>query len=253
VHHVVVSETRRSELSALMGIPTPSIRVVRNGIDVLGQIGLDPATEAIVARTGLLDADPLLLLPSRITPRKNIGLGLEVVAHLRRAGRPAALIVTGPVDPHDPGQEAHLARLLAQRRDLGLDGAAWFLSTEGGELLSDRVLTDLYRVADALFLPSREEGFGLPILEAALHRLPIICADLPVLREVAGDAATYLDLDADAGQAARAVLDRLAVDAADRLSHRVRRDYAWPVIYGRDIRPLLAWVARPAATDVSPR
>ncbi|CAN5579200.1 hypothetical protein BH23CHL8_BH23CHL8_01250 [soil metagenome] len=199
----------------------------------------------------MLEADPLLLLPSRITPRKNIELGLEVVAHMRRNGRPAALIVTGPVDPHDPGQQAHLTRLLALRRELGLEDAAWFLSAEGGELLPDRVMTDLYRIADALFLPSRDEGFGLPILEAALHRLPIICTDLPVLRELAGDAATYLDPGADARQAATVVLERLAADAAGVLSRLVRREHAWPVVYRRAIRPLLAEVtsARQAAAD----
>ena len=172
VRHVTVSTVRQKELASLLGVPASAIAVVRNGIDILSQLALDAGTTAIVARTGLLDADPLLLLPSRITPRKNIEQALEIVAHIRRSGRQAVLIVTGPPDPHDPAQEAHLADLLARRRDLGLEGGAWFLSADLGGPVSDRVMTDLYRMADALLLTSRDEGFGLPLLEAAIHRLP---------------------------------------------------------------------------------
>ncbi|MBI2300477.1 MAG: glycosyltransferase, partial [Armatimonadetes bacterium] len=47
-----------------------------------------------------------------------------------------------------------------------------------------RVLADLYALADVVLLPSSTEGFGLPLLEAGLHRVPIVCSDLPALREV---------------------------------------------------------------------
>ena len=50
----------------------------------------------------------------------------------------------------------------------------------------------LYALADVLVLPSANEGFGIPVLEAALHRLPIVCSDLASLRAVAGDGATYV-------------------------------------------------------------
>lgn len=241
--HVAVSAVRRGEVAALMGIPADSVRVIRNGIDLAAELGLAPETDRWLGRTGMLEADPLLLTPARITPRKNIGLGLEVVAEMRRRGRPAGLVVTGPLDPHEPAQKDHLASLLERRGQLRLEGAAWFLAAESGETLSDRVVTDLYRLADALFLPSREEGFGLPVLEAALHRLPIICSDLPVLREIAGEGATYLDPDADPGAVATIVLARLESDTEDRLWRSVRREYAWPVVFREQLRPLLVEVA----------
>lgn len=49
--------------------------------------------------------------------------------------------------------------------------------------------------ARALLFPSRVEGFGLPALEAAAIGLPVICSELPVFRELLGDAATYLPVD----------------------------------------------------------
>lgn len=56
---------------------------------------------------------------------------------------------------------------------------------------SDEYLNALYDVADCLIAGSLGEGFGLPLVEAALHGLPIIARDLPVFREVAGTHAFY--------------------------------------------------------------
>lgn len=50
-----------------------------------------------------------------------------------------------------------------------------------------------YEAADALLFCSFGEGFGLPIVEAALHRLPMVLRDLPEFREVAGDGALFFD------------------------------------------------------------
>jgi glycosyltransferase involved in cell wall biosynthesis len=56
-------------------------------------------------------------------------------------------------------------------------------------------LASLYRRAAALVFPSRYEGFGQPVLEALATATPVAISDLPPLREVAGDAASYFDPD----------------------------------------------------------
>ncbi|MFB6347012.1 MAG: glycosyltransferase, partial [bacterium] len=58
--------------------------------------------------------------------------------------------------------------------------------------VSDRRLKQLYQNASLLVLPSLGEGFGMPILEAFRHRLPVVLSPLDVFREVAGKAAWYL-------------------------------------------------------------
>jgi glycosyltransferase involved in cell wall biosynthesis len=52
-------------------------------------------------------------------------------------------------------------------------------------------LNHLYQACDALIFASYAEGFGLAIVEAAQHGVPLILRDLPVFREVAGESAFY--------------------------------------------------------------
>jgi glycosyltransferase involved in cell wall biosynthesis len=236
---VVVSAARRDDLAAIAGIPPSEIELVPNGVDLETLWRLGRRTMSLLERTGALRSAPLLLMPSRITRRKNVELALRVIATMRASGRPAGLIVTGPVDPHQAGGDAYLRELQVLRRELGIEDAAWFLSAEMGGPPSDAVMGDLYRLADLLFLPSRDEGFGLPILEAAAHRLPIVCTDLAALRPLAGDAALYVGADDNPQQVAERILARLDGDPAARLATEVRTRYTWDAVYRERIAPLL--------------
>jgi glycosyltransferase involved in cell wall biosynthesis len=238
---VTISAARRADLARLLGVDAATVRVVPNGVDLAALLGLAPHTMDVVRAAGLLELDPLVLLPARITPRKNIELALRVVAAMRSAGRPAAgIVVTGPVDPHDPSAPAYRDRLVDLRRDLGLEGAAVFLAEAGLGRVDEALVHDLYRLADLLLLPSFDEGFGIPILEAGAHRLPIVCSDLPALRDLAGEAAVYVAPDAEPGAVAALALARLDGDPHVALARRVRTEFAWDAVYRRGIAPLLA-------------
>jgi len=82
----------------------------------------------------------------------------------------------------------------------------------------------------------RTSGFGIPILEAGLHRLPVVCSDIPALRAAAGRDATYVAPDADARTLAAAIARRLAGDPVARL-HRRARESAWPRILAESVLP----------------
>jgi glycosyltransferase involved in cell wall biosynthesis len=58
---------------------------------------------------------------------------------------------------------------------------------------TDAQLQKLYSTCSCLIAASEGEGFGLPLIEAARHDLPILARDIPVFREVAGEFATYFD------------------------------------------------------------
>jgi glycosyltransferase involved in cell wall biosynthesis len=239
VTQVVVSELRQHELSQLMAIPTEQITVVPNGIDAESFLKLEPLTIELAERIDWLAAAPLLLLPVRITPRKNIELALQTLAALRGRYPQAALVVTGPPGPHNPANAAYFDRLKALRADLGLNGAAHFLAELVDAYLPDEVIADFYRLADALLLPSREEGFGIPVIEAGLARLPVFCTDIPPLRSLGGKEAVYFSVDAQPDQVASLIAHHLDSDATYWLRHRVRQAYTWQGVYAERIAPLL--------------
>ena len=181
---MVVSQLRQREFAALTGVPAEQIAVVPNGVDLHAFYKFEPATADLIEETGLLAAAPILLLPVRVTRRKNIEFALHMLAALRRHLPDARLVVTGPLGAHNPANAAYLDELRALRAELGLEQAAIFLAEHSDAFLPDAVIADFYRLADALFLPSFEEGFGIPLLEAALSRMPVFCSAVEPLPEL---------------------------------------------------------------------
>ncbi|MCB0197679.1 MAG: glycosyltransferase, partial [Anaerolineae bacterium] len=91
--------------------------------------------------------------------------------------------------------------------------------------------------------PSRQEGFGIPILEAGLVRLPIFATDLPPFRESAADKAMLFPLDTPPSQVAAAIYDALQNDRAFQLRRRMITQFTWLGIVKNTILPLLEQVA----------
>jgi glycosyltransferase involved in cell wall biosynthesis len=250
IRHVTVSEGRRRELASLFGLPAGEIDVIPSGLDLAGFFKLEQETVELVGRLGLAEAQPLFLLPVRITRRKNIELALRVLAALAPDYPEAALVVTGPPGPHNPKNHTYFEELIDLRHDLNLDPespearkkdrpSVHFLAETVTHFLPDPVIADLYRLADALILTSREEGFGIPLIEAGLSGLPIFCADLPILRELVGEMAFFFPPDGDPIEVAGKIADRLKDLPGIFLKARVRREYTWDGVYRRKIAPLL--------------
>lgn len=237
--NVVVSDLRQQELSGLYGIAREEIPVIPNGVDIAAFFKLEAQTQALIGRLRLLEAGPLLLLPVRITPRKNIELALGALAALRERMPGARLIVTGPLGPHNPANAGYFGRLKSLCMELGIEEAAYFLAELSDGFLPDAVIADCYRLADALIFPSREEGFGIPVLEAGLTGIPVFCADIPPLRALGGEEVSYFLPDDDPEHIAELIAERLAGDPVFRLRARVRQAYTWERVYAGLIAPLL--------------
>jgi glycosyltransferase involved in cell wall biosynthesis len=249
---VTISRLRQRELAKLLGVPPNRINVIPNGVDVRAFLKLEDQTWEFVQRLKLLDAAPLLLLPVRLTPRKNIELALLTLRQLRATFPAATLIVTGPLGPHNPANVDYFAQLKQVRAEAGLTGAVHFLAELTEAYLPDAVIADFFRLADALLFPSREEGFGLPMLEAALSHLPIFCADSPgaPLRELGGAEATYFSPEADPASVANLIATQLTASPTFRFAARARRVFTWEHVYTQHIAPLLASQANPQPQEV---
>jgi glycosyltransferase involved in cell wall biosynthesis len=239
VKQVTISESRQQELAELFQINEDDITVIPNGVDVAGFHKFEKQTSEYVKQFDLLQAAPLLLLPVRITPRKNIELALYVCMQLKQHFPDTKLVVTGPLGPHSPTNLKYFDRLIALRKELGLAEVVLFLAELTHEYVPDAVISDFYHLADALFLPSREEGFGIPILEAGFAGLPVFCSDILPLRSLAGAHATYFSPDADPHELANTITNHLSSNPVFRMRAELRRRYTWEHIYAQHIAPLL--------------
>ena len=239
VKQVTVSEMRLQELAELFQISRDNIEVIPNGVEAADFHKLEERTREYVKRLDLLQASPLLLLPVRITPRKNIELALHVCSHLLEHFPDTKLVITGPLGPHNPSNVKYFERLIALRQELGVIGSVVFLAELTPEYISDEMVSDFFHLADALFLPSREEGFGIPVLEAGLANLLIFCSDIEPLRNLGSSYANYFSPDDDPNKIANTIVNRLSSSPVFRLRTNVREQYTWDGIYARHIAPLL--------------
>lgn len=136
--------------------------------------------EPIAEDLAELDDHPTFLMVGTIEPRKGHAQTLAAFDQLWEQGVAANLLVIGKsgwlVDD-----------LLQQLREHPLRGKRlfWF------ENASDDLLLAAYSRASALLMASEGEGFGLPLIEAAHHGVPLIVRDLPVFREIAGEHSHY--------------------------------------------------------------
>jgi mannosylglucosylglycerate synthase len=239
VRQVTISEMRQRELAELFQIDEDKIEIIPNGIDVPSFHKLEAQTHEYVKQLDLLSASPLLLLPVRITPRKNIELALQVCAFLMGSFPKLKLVITGPLGPHNPANVKYFEKLVALSKELELRNVVFFLAELTSEYVSSGVVSDFYHLADALFLPSREEGFGIPILEAGLANLPIFCSDIPPLRSLGGSYVSYFSPNDDPEKIANKIADYLSVSPLFQMRAKVREQYTWEGIYRRHIVPLL--------------
>jgi glycosyltransferase involved in cell wall biosynthesis len=244
VSQVVVSELRRSELADLINISKDSIRVIPNGVDLNSFYKFEERTTQLVEQLDLINADPLFLLPVRLTPRKNIEFALHILAELQKQYPNAMLLVTGPEGPHNPTNIIYKENLLKLRDSLKLQGSVHFLAETTSEFLPDAVIADFYRLADALLFPSLEEGFGIPIIEAAFSHIPVFCTDIPVLRELGGDDISYFSPDESPDYAAKQIIKRLESETTSRWSRRAKHAYTWEQIHSFHIAPLIQEVSK---------
>jgi mannosylglucosylglycerate synthase len=198
VTYVVVSERRRQELAGLLGCPRERIHAVYNGVDARTILGLSGEGWRLIKRLELLAADLVLLMPVRVTAAKNIELALRVVAALKQRIPRPRLVLTGPPDPHDPRSQAYFRSLQAMRRELGVEAEMRFVfelgeDAEQGLLVGPEVVAGLYRTSDLMFMPSLREGFGMPVLEAAMAGLPVVCSAVPAAMEIGPQDVIFFD------------------------------------------------------------
>jgi mannosylglucosylglycerate synthase len=156
--HVTINELARQALAQRRGIAATT---VYHGFDERPC----PCRREEVRAALRAGPGPLVLQPTRAIPRKNVDVGLDLAGALG-----GTYWLTGPTEDGFAGRLARMLRGAGVPVRRGLP--------EGVSMAA------AYSACDVVVLPSSWEGFGLPLVESALHRRPLVVGDFPVAREL---------------------------------------------------------------------
>jgi glycosyltransferase involved in cell wall biosynthesis/predicted SAM-dependent methyltransferase len=139
----------------------------------------------------IIRENPSFLMVGTIEPRKGHLQTLGAFERIWDEGRKMNLVIVGPEGwkhLRDPERRTipDIVRRLLKHKERGKQ-LFWLKD------ISDEYLEKIYEACTCLIAASEGEGFGLPLIEAARHKLPIIARDIPVFREVARENASYFN------------------------------------------------------------
>ncbi len=212
---VCISEHVRSDVANWLTAhradqPAPVLLVSHHGADMAASFpssGLPEGAKEVLAE---VHARPTFLMVGTIEPRKGHLQALRAFERLWVAGVDVNLVIVGhegwkPLPPEDRRTIPQSVEAIRASAELG-KRLFWL------EGISDEYLETLYGCASCLLFASEGEGYGLPLIEAAKHHVPIIARDIEVFREVAQEHAFYFS-GVEAADLERAVVAWLALRA----------------------------------------
>lgn len=218
---LAVSEATKKDLVDIYTVDSERIRVTHLAPSPSTSVGVTATSAPNVMRKYNLTPGMYVLFVSRVENKKNPITLLRAFIELKRrygVGHPLKLVLAG-----SPGFGGEDARKVAQASACAND--ILFLG-----YVPEVELPALREQALCFAFPSLGEGFGLPVLEAMAAGCPVIASDIPVLHEVAGEAAVFVPaLDVTQWTVA---LDTMLVDQVKRaelvkLGHERVKQFTW--------------------------
>jgi len=180
-HIFTVSDYCKRQIMEHLDVGPEKVTVAYNGVGPEFYPEAEDVARATVSREWGVER-PFLLYVGNLKPHKNVDGLLRAFAQLNQRNSDAwQLVIVGDL----AGEGASLRELAGR---LGITSAVCFAGR-----ISDRVLRAAYSCAELTVLPSFEEGFGLPVVEAMACGSPVACSHSASLPEVGGDAAEYFD------------------------------------------------------------
>jgi glycosyltransferase involved in cell wall biosynthesis len=176
---ITVSQTSRNQISNYLNIPESKIVVLPNFIDEEFNSYRPSRIEIEKFRSKYADFEKIILYTGGFENRKNIPMLLSAMNTLNTTSSRICLLVTG----------IETDKWIAAIADADL--ARNYVSFLGS--LTNPALKVAYKSVDAVVYPSLSEGFGRSCIEAMACQTPLICSNIPVFREVAGDYPHYFD------------------------------------------------------------
>lgn len=168
---IVPTEVVKRDLVTFYNADPEKIVVIHHGKISLKKV--DDKLDIIYDKYGLQKKDKFFLFVGRLEKKKNIDLLLKAFEIVQKSYPTIKLVLAG--SPSKDWKE------IFQRNVIVAD------------YVCEAKLSSLLSYACALILPSKDEGFGMPVLQAWEAGTPVVCSDIPVLREIADDGALFFN------------------------------------------------------------
>jgi glycosyltransferase involved in cell wall biosynthesis len=212
------SESAKRDIVSLLKVDPEKVSVAYGAIDEsFAAVPAEEARALVEKRYGV--TEPYLLFVGTLEPRKNVLGLLRAYAQAAKA-IPHSLVLVGQAGADYEAKVEHLIDELGIRDRVHRIG-----------YVADRAeLPACYSGATAFILPSFDEGFGLPVLEAMACATPVIASERASLPEVGGEAARYVspdDVEALAHTMEEVATDKVLQDTMRRLGHAQRKKFSW--------------------------
>lgn len=235
VRYIVDSRARKSELCATFGLPLEIVRVLPPPLDY-AWIEIGPESRQLIDAAAI-DEEPIILVPAKLLPHKNLETAIRVAAELQELLGPATLLITGAASPHEPAVSREVSRALRRlATEMGLQERVTIAAQVLGRAPRRETVRELIMLADLVLVPSMEEGYGLPLQEAIALRTPVLCSDIAAFRESGAGCAEHFSLD----ESPRQIACRACAILSTRAAVRRRELLASAATYARAVRALAA-------------
>ncbi len=182
-HIIAISDVTKNDIIDRYGVSEDKITVVPLGIDhdrFFERAANDEEVVRVKEKYGLVN--PYFLFLGRVEKKKGVDTLIKAFKIAQeKFGRPMDLVLAGKRGGRLPDGFDSLIESVPNVRELGY--------------VADEDIGPLMCGAESFVFPTRKEGFGMPILEAMACGKPVICSDIPVLREVGGTVPTYVPVD----------------------------------------------------------
>jgi len=197
VEYITISRYRKQQIVDLMGVSPKQVRIVPNALKYQDFLKFSDDTNTVISKLSLFSRYPIIQIPTRILPRKNIERSIKIIAALKQDFPEILGVIAGIPDMKNEKQNNYFVFLKDLIKREKLENNINFLFETCEELNiphknNHDIVRDLYFLSSLVMLLSKDEGFGLPLLEAGACNIPIALSDLPVFKEIVGNNAIFL-------------------------------------------------------------
>ncbi|MFH0969229.1 MAG: glycosyltransferase family 1 protein [Patescibacteria group bacterium] len=181
---IAVSEFTKNEIIKYYGINSDKIEVVYNAVSEDLAEGDYSGNESVDIKNKYNLPEKFILYIGTMQPRKNIPFLIRSFAKIKEKIPEIKLVLAGNKNAHNFDK-----RIDEEIKKLGIENEIIFSG-----FVDEEDKAALFRLSEIFVYPSLYEGFGIPILEAMSRKVPVLASDIPVHREIGGEAALYFDI-----------------------------------------------------------